>query len=122
MLSRSSGGNSASDSNRSSQAGGLPWLKIEHLSSEKRILSILKARGEKDRWKNPSVVMQVRYDGKLFLWQPNAKNPNYDLLIDILGQDESKWPGNDVMIFLEEDELTTRLFPRVSKAEVKRGK
>jgi hypothetical protein len=118
MLTRSttgSGANTSSKSDRSKQATGLPFLKAEHLSTEKRALSILGARAERDRWDNPSVLMKVRYDGKLFLWQVNDKSPNFDLLIDILGDDEAKWVGNDVIVYLEQDELTTRYYPRVEK-------
>lgn len=118
MLQRSgAAANGAASSNRSSQPSGLPWLKAEHLSAEKRTLTILMARAEKDRWSNNSVLLQVRYDGKLFLWQPNEKNPNFDLLIDIFGGDESKWAGQECLISIEEDKLTRKYFPRVSSIE-----
>lgn len=116
MLKRSSGGNGASASNRSNQAGGLPWLKAENVVSEPRAASILAARAEDDRWGNNSVVVKLRYDGKLYLWQPNVKNPCFDSLIDILGGDESKWAGNEVLIFCEQDQVTDRYYLRVKAA------
>lgn len=119
MLQRGSGDNAAATSKRSSQAGGLPYIKPEHLSTERRVLSVLMARAEKDRWDNPSVVMKVRYDGKLFLWQVNNKNPNYDLFIDILGADETKWAGNDVIVHLEQDNVTDRYYPRIEATDEK---
>lgn len=120
MLKRSSdGGNQshAAASRRSSQPSGLPFMKAEHLSTEYRELSILMARAETDKWDNASVMMKVRYDGKLFLWQPNEKNPNYDALIEILGEDEKLWAGNVVLIGLEKDEMTERYHIRVRECE-----
>lgn len=122
MLTRGGGETTAAKSNRSSQPGGLPWLKPANLSTERRTLSILMARAEKDRWGNQSVVLKVRYDGTLYLWQPNAKNPNYDLLIDILGSDETKWAGNEVVAHLEQDPLTEVYWIRVESANEKPAK
>ena len=120
MLKRSSGSTGASTSNRVNQAGGLPYIKAENVVSDPRTLSILAARSERDKWGNDSVVMKVRYDGKLYLWQPNAKNPCFDALIDILGGDESKWAGNNVLVFCEQDNVTEKYYLRVKATGAKK--
>lgn len=113
MLQRGGSNGGGRGASANSAAGGLPWLKPEHLSTEARTMALLKVRQERDRWRNDSIVIQLRYDGRLFLWQVNDKNPNFDLLIDILGEDETHWAGQEVVIFLEQDPITMRYWPRV---------
>ena len=117
MLNRTS---QATQSRRGAQPTGLPFFKPEHASTDPRTLTILMARAEKDRWDNDSVMLKIRFDGKLFLWQPNLKNPNFETLIDILGQDESKWPNEEVLAYVEIDRMTERPYLRIKAKDAKK--
>lgn len=109
---------SGSDGRKTRAGAGLTYLKIEHLSIDKRTCRIQAARQEKDKWDNDSVVLRVTYNSQTFLFQVNSKSPNYNILIDLFGDNEETWPGNEFLIYLQQDVVTERYWPHVEAKPV----
>lgn len=106
---RSSGGSSKG------QRGGLPYLKQENITFDKRTASIIAARTEDDNFKpgQQAVVVKMAFAGNTYLWTLRLDNPNLDILCDAFGDDEEKWVGKEFLLFLETDTFNNKNWMRV---------
>lgn len=122
-----------SSSNQSNQKGkrkssGFRFLSVDMLSSTHSLATIEEAKMQPDNFNpdNPDVlVVKLKFKGEFILWTLRANNPNLETLGDAFGDDETKWSGNEVELYIEEDNFTGKKWIRseaVTANSIKSGK
>lgn len=98
-----------SGGNRSGRGGGaannsLPYLSAAVLTTEEKEATIIAVKNEPNHNFGPSVVVKLTLEGKNYLWTLNVKkNPNFEILLNKFGKDETKWSGKKILLVLEQD-------------------
>src|SRR5690348_421739 len=107
----------------SSNTTTLPTLKPENMTFEKRLLRILATRKVNGRF-GEQVALKVVYASQTWLWYQaiTKSNPILSFLVDKFGADETAWPGNEVLLFLQHDEFDNRNRPAVELSSDKKKK
>jgi hypothetical protein len=99
---------------RGRQAGQIPYLKNEHLTSDPRAAKIMGVRAEEKGKFGPAVVLKLSMSGHTFLWTVRTKNPNYKTLLEKFGQNENDWAGQTILLALAQDDFSENYFPHVT--------
>lgn len=97
-----------------SQRAGLPYLKAENLTFEKKPAKVLAVKiNEAGKNKFSDVVLKVMYSGALYLFGLKISNPNYAILLDCWGPNDKTWIDKEFLVFLEQDEFDNRNWVRI---------
>jgi hypothetical protein len=100
-------GDGKSQTRRGQEAGGIPRLKMENLSFEKRTARVLAVR-EEMAYGESQVIVKIAFSNSTYLWYLKKKNPNLKFLVDSFGQDETKWMDEEFFLYLENDSFNNR--------------
>lgn len=105
-----------------SNAGRIPYLKVENVNFDHRLATVLSTRMEDDNFKpnGPQVLsVKIAFAGNTYLWTLRSNNPNLDILADAFGDDETKWVGKEFNLFLETDQHTNNNMIRAEVVSTK---
>lgn len=99
------------------QRGGLPFLKAENVTAEKRVAKILGTKQGEDQRGKGKVSLKIAFAGNTYLWDLRLNNPNLATLVGLFGQHEEQWVGEQFLLGLQEDEFTNVSWPTVFASE-----
>jgi len=61
------------------------------------------------------IVLKLAMNGKTIFWTVTIKkNPNFQILKNEFGRDETEWVGKTILLKLEQDEFTDSYYSRVT--------
>ena len=103
-------------SGRGGASSGIPRLKMENMSFEKRTARILAVR-EEQAYGESQVIVKVAFANSTYLWYLKKNNPNLKFLVDTFGADENKWIDEEFFLFLENDTFNNRNTVRTAVPE-----
>jgi hypothetical protein len=110
-------GNNSNQSTKGGKkkASGFRFISADMLSSTHQLATIQDARIQPDNF-NPNapevLVVKLKFKGEFILWTLRANNPNLEELGDSFGDDESKWSGKEIELFVEEDNFSGKKWIR----------
>jgi hypothetical protein len=94
---------------------GLPFLTFEMLTTTPKDATIVDVKYDETNQFGPSVVLKLVLERKTVLWTVRIKNnPNYELLTEQFGHDESEFKDKKIQLAMEKDNFSEQYFPRVS--------
>jgi hypothetical protein len=98
---------------------GIPFLTADKLTPEMTPVKILGARVQPDNFKPDQnvVVVKLALKGNTYLWTLRNQNPNLDILCDTFGEDELKWIGEEIQMYVEVDDFDNKSWIRVSASK-----
>ena len=88
------------------------WLRDTDVSEKKQKVTIVDARA--DETGRSAVILKLKLASGIRLDSLKTNNPNFKILFDAFGEDEAKWKGKTVSLFLEYDQFTERNWRRYS--------
>lgn len=122
-------GNTSRGGGRKRKGSGLRYLSADMLSTAHQLAEIVAARVQDDNFKpnGPQVVVvKLKFKGEFILWTLRSLNPSLEVIGDAFGDDETKWAGKDVELYIEEDSFDGKKWIRcdavTSAPPTKRGK
>lgn len=93
-------------------------LQVADLSMDPvsaKILAVQVAEKQAKWGGGTQVVIKMAIKGAIKFWYLDvAKNPNYQILVNKLGQDENEWPDTEILMGLEKDDFHEVYYPRVT--------
>lgn len=96
---------------------GLPYIKVENLSTDKaiaRVLDVRIAEPAPEGSRNFSDIrIKIACKGATWLYGLKLNNPELKKLQDAFSLDENNWPGKEFYLYVEEDEFDGKLYMRV---------
>lgn len=115
------GDDSTNVPSRKKQTGsGMVYLRNEDLSLTPQEAKILAVKYDGENKFGARVIMKLAFQGKIFFKGLNIKkDPNYQIAIDHLGQDENDWAGQKILLSLEKDDFSEGYYQRISFPEEK---
>ncbi len=109
------GNSSPSNGKGKKKASGFRYLSADMLTSTHQLATIQDARMQPDNF-NPNspdvLVVKLKFKGEFILWTLRANNPSLEELGDAFGDDETKWNGKEIELFIEEDNFTGKKWIR----------
>jgi hypothetical protein len=108
MIPRGSGNSGGGNTGRRSgkKGSGLRYLSADMLTTTHQLANIADARVQDDNFgkdRPQVVVVKLRFKGEFILWTLRSNNPSLEVLGDAFGDDETKWNGRDIELYIEED-------------------
>jgi len=99
------------------KGSGLPYLKIENLTTDKQRAKILWAGDPKElggnRFNNIVVLkLEFKVSGRKYLWGLKNENPNLDTLCAGMTEDENTWTDREIDLFLEVKKIDEKKYVR----------
>lgn len=116
MIPKYSGNSNRSNSGgRSSNKGkpsGIQWLRNEDCSTDRTTAKIIGVKVGADNFGNDVVNLKIAFKGQTFLDGIRTNNPNLEILTHAFGDDENGWVGQELLIYLEEDDFSGKKYRR----------
>jgi hypothetical protein len=108
---------------------GFPYLnqanQAEYFTTDSSVkVKILDCRVVSKPVGNQSpITLKLAIRGRVILWGLRITNQNLPILIQMFGKDENDWADKEIMMSLQIDEFTGKIWPHVEPAEeTKKGK
>lgn len=104
-------------------SGGVPKLTTQEVTFDKREARIIGVKAIAGKF-GSQIIVKISYNGQGFLWYLGLDNPNFELFIDKLGQDENKWVDASFMLANTTDDFNGKTWPTASDVKMsgKKGK
>ena len=127
MLPRAGNLPPASGNRQQRQRSGYTYITEQDLSKDKQLARVLAVKENDQKVSEgqrrfSDIIVKIAFKGETRLFGLKLNNPNLAILQEAFTQDENKWPDREFYLFLEEEEFSGRMFPRVEPVTAKKAR